>query len=357
MIQPPPNARPGVQAVQRTAALAAGLLCSLLVSTGCVADRSVAATRPAAPPSPESFAFALIGDMPYNESQVPVVEGLLAAIDADPQVQFALHVGDIKGGGERCDDALLEARHRQIAQLRKPWLYTPGDNEWTDCHRPSNGRYRPTERLDKLRRLFHAHPLRSGGAAPLPLESQATMPGHEGHVENAMFVHRRVLVATVHVPGSQNGLEPWSGLDGTDSPRQPRADRLADFKAREAAALAWLDHAFARAAEQRVAGVVLAFQANPAFEQAPGSRARLGFDAFIARLRQRTAEFARPVLVLHGDHHQHFVDRPFADDTSAPPAVRQLLRVQGWGHPWLDWVKLRADPAAPGVFSVESRSR
>ena len=28
-----------------------------------------------------------------------------------------------------------------------PVVYTPGDNEWTDCHRASAGGYLPTERL------------------------------------------------------------------------------------------------------------------------------------------------------------------------------------------------------------------
>ena len=35
-----------------------------------------------------------------------------------------------------------------------PLLYTPGDNEWTDCHRPAAGRYNPLERLDAVRATF-----------------------------------------------------------------------------------------------------------------------------------------------------------------------------------------------------------
>jgi hypothetical protein len=35
-----------------------------------------------------------------------------------------------------------------------PFIFVPGDNEWTDCERLSNGAYDPLERLGKLRRLF-----------------------------------------------------------------------------------------------------------------------------------------------------------------------------------------------------------
>ncbi|MEU6787396.1 hypothetical protein ABZ912_50105 [Nonomuraea angiospora] len=32
-----------------------------------------------------------------------------------------------------------------------PFVLTPGDNEWTDCHRTAAGGYAPTERLDAVR--------------------------------------------------------------------------------------------------------------------------------------------------------------------------------------------------------------
>lgn len=330
-------------------------LVALALAAACAGPSSA----PSRPLPATGFAFAAIGDMPYQRDQVPVVDALLADIDADPQVDFVLHVGDIKGGGERCDDALLASRHRQLQALRKPWIYTPGDNEWTDCHRESNGRYLPTERLAFLRRLFYAQPTRSGGEQPLTLRTQATMPGHETFVENRLFIHRRVLVATLHVVGSGNGLEPWHGIDAADSPRRPRADRLAEFQTREAAALAWLDAAFEQARSADAIGVVVAFQANPHFEQPAGSGSRAGFDRLLAQLQRHVSAFGRPVLVVHGDLHRLIVDRPWADDRAAAGdaahALRRLQRVQVHGSPWLHWVKLRVDPGSPELFSVEPR--
>ena len=66
-----------------------------------------------------------------------------------------------------------------------------------------------------------------------------------------MFKKQGVMFATVHVVGSNNGLEPWLGIDPTDSCITPRPDRTADFERRQGAALAWLDDVFAGAAGTR----------------------------------------------------------------------------------------------------------
>jgi hypothetical protein len=49
-----------------------------------------------------------------------------------------IHVGDIHSGKDFC----TEAYDNQIAslwqQFRKPVVYTPGDNEWSDCHKATS---------------------------------------------------------------------------------------------------------------------------------------------------------------------------------------------------------------------------
>ena len=65
-----------------------------------------------------------------------------------------MHAGDIKAGSERCDDVLITHRFALYQTFRRPFIFTPGDNEWTDCHRVNNGRYNPLERLDFLRSVF-----------------------------------------------------------------------------------------------------------------------------------------------------------------------------------------------------------
>ena len=80
-------------------------------------------------------------------------------------------------------------------------VYTPGDNEWTDCHRRSNGGYDPLERLGKIRQLFYS-PTKSRGMNPITLVSQAQMqPAYSAFVENQRWVYND---ARLQVPGASD---------------------------------------------------------------------------------------------------------------------------------------------------------
>ena len=50
-----------------------------------------------------------------------------------------LHVGDIHSGSQYC----TQSYDQQVADLwagfADPLVYTPGDNEWTDCHKVKEG--------------------------------------------------------------------------------------------------------------------------------------------------------------------------------------------------------------------------
>ncbi len=300
-----------------------------------------------------AFSLALIGDMPYAAAQLAPFDGLIADINADESVRFVLHAGDIKGGSERCDDSLIRARHAQLGMLRAPLVYTPGDNEWTDCHRVNNGSYFPLERLAFLRQLFFPNPARSGGARPIRLSPQSSQPGYEAYVENALFVKRGVVFATLHVVGSSNNLAPWNGFDPADSAANPRADRLAEFAAREAAALAWIDQAFDTAQAEDAVGVLLLMQANPGIDRLPGDPLRVGFEAVLAKLKARALAFGKPVVLAHGDNHELIIDQPLYRDAEPVPKVPLLTRVQGIGSPRIHWVKVSVDPRSRGVFRFE----
>lgn len=53
-----------------------------------------------------------------------------------------------------------------------PLVYTPGDNEWTDCHRVNNGAYDPLDRLAAVRKTFFPRPGFTLGP-PMRVDSQA----------------------------------------------------------------------------------------------------------------------------------------------------------------------------------------
>lgn len=300
-----------------------------------------------------AFSFALIGDAPYGAAESAFFERVIDEINADASIRLVLHAGDVKGGRERCDDELLRARYRQLQRLRAPLVFTPGDNDWTDCHRPAAGAYHPLERLAALRAIFFADPRRTSGGAPLAVQPQSEAPRFAPFVENVRFVHEGVVFATLHVVGSNNGLEPWRGIDPRDGLRAPRVDRLQEFERRQAANFAWLDGAFAQARSNGAPAVVLLMHANPRFDLPAGDPKRAGFDALLERLARRSAQFGRPVLLAHGDLHRFVVDRPL-DVEGADPRVPNLVRVQSFGSPWLRWVKVTVDPAAPVPFRFET---
>ena len=202
----------------RGAAVVIGLACALGASGAASGADSL---------RQDLLSFALIGDMPYSEREERRAREVIGAINASPAVAFVIHIGDIKGGAESCEDSLLLRRFRLFQELAKPFVITPGDNDWTDCHRVSNGRHLPTERLARYREIFHPDPSRSTGGRTMSLLPQSATPGFEPYVENALWQAAQVTFATVHMVGSNNGLAPWRELDPDDSAARPRADRLA----------------------------------------------------------------------------------------------------------------------------------
>ena len=86
--------------------------------------------------------LALIGDVPYGAVRETPFDRLVAEVNRDNSVDFVMHAGDIKAGSERCDDDLIRRRFTQYQSFQRPFVFTPGDIEWTDCHRVSNGGYK-----------------------------------------------------------------------------------------------------------------------------------------------------------------------------------------------------------------------
>jgi len=304
-----------------------------------------------------SASFALIGDVPYGTSVETKFDQVISSINAAPHVRFVVHTGDVKAGSERCDDALLQKRFNQFQSFRDGVVVTPGDNDWTDCHRTNNGNYLPTDRLARFREIFYPVAGMTSGQHSFPVRTQAAMAGFEDYVENMMWGFNGTMMATVHVVGSNNGLDPWIQIDPTDSYAAPRPDRLAEVQAREAAALAWVDEVFAQAAARKAAGVMIAMQANPRFDLPAADPERQGFNKVLDRITQQAIAFGKPVLLAHGDSHYFRVDKPLAGP--AQPSGSQMLenvtRVENFGAQNVHWVEVFVNPRDPNVFRVEPR--
>jgi hypothetical protein len=291
-----------------------------------------------------SFAFALIGDMPYGAVRETPFARLVAEVNRDNDIDFVMHAGDIKAGSERCDNELILHRFGLYQTFQRPFVYTPGDNEWTDCHRVNNGQYNPLERLAFLRTVFFPQIGQTTGGHVRDVRSQAEGGAYPEFVENVIFRKHHVTFATVHVVGSNNNLEPWAGIPPADSCASPRADRIAEFERRQAATLAWLDEVFAAAAGSK--GVFLLIQANP-YNTPSNPQCPPGFKAFLEHLETLAQNYAKPVVLAHGDDHFFFVDQPLPN--------LLFSRVQTYGEGLVHWVKVHVDPNSSGVFSIEQK--
>ena len=286
-----------------------------------------------------AFEFAAIGDVPYSEAdslRFPRLRDLINAED----LAFVLHVGDIKGGSTSCGDEALESRLQLFSTFRHPFVLTPGDNDWTDCHRPGSGFREPLERLAKLRALFFTPPGRVLGGGSLQVVSQAADPAWGEFPENVRWSRGGVVLATLHLVGSSNALAPFPG-------RTPDDD--AEVTRRTEAAIAWMGQAFEVAGESDAAGVVIAIHANPRFDRHQGADPPEPYTGFIDALSAETSAFARPVLLVHGDAHYFRIDKPLLGPVSGR-RLDNFTRLEVFGSPHLHWVRVRVDAADPQVF-------
>ena len=129
-------------------------------------------SAPASAQSSAPFEFVALGDMPYNiPADYEKFDRLIDRVNA-LKPAFTLHVGDVISGVTACSDENFSKVKSQFDRFEGPLVYTPGDNDWTDCHRMLMGRYDPLERLAAVRRLFFPEPGKSLGRVRLSLESQ-----------------------------------------------------------------------------------------------------------------------------------------------------------------------------------------
>ena len=218
--------------------------------------------------SQKKFDFAVIGDAPYGPATgtapdrvqvypAPAYERLISDINDSlkQSKSFVIHVGDIKEGNSRCDDNVYATNRDYFNTFDMAAIFMPGDNEWTDCHRTTNGGYNPLERLaffapDSLHRRFE------------PRTEETYAHAADGYPENARWQFAKVIFVTLNMSGSNNGFQNASSGGTVVNPYRTAMD--AEYTARNAANVAWLNAAFdAAAADPKVKGVFIAIQANP----------------------------------------------------------------------------------------------
>jgi hypothetical protein len=281
--------------------------------------------------NPNRFEIALIGDAPYSAIEERQYPNVIADINRS-KAAFVIHDGDIQSSATPCTDELVMERRSLYQTFRIPFVFVPGDNEWTDCHRTGSD---PLVRLARLRELMFATDF-SLGQRVLKLERQSQSPKYATYRENVRWGYGPVLFVGLHLVGSNNNLGRTAQMDQ-------------EFKARNQANLDWLRSSFALARQQNRSGIMLIMQANPGFEL-PREQ-RTGFNDFLDALQPEVSQFAKPVVLVHGDSHYFRIDKPLVD--ASKKRVMNFTRVETFGPPDMHWVRATVDPSDPNLFRFE----
>ena len=303
------------------------LLALSLALSGCHASPP----PPSPPLPPNCFSFAVFGDGPYHSWEEGRWKRVIKDVNAS-DVSFFIHVGDIFWFP--CSDAHYRERLADFNAILCPVIYTPGDNEWSDCGHAVSGSFEPEERLAFLRSTFFAAPGRSLGAHPIRVTSQAENPAYATYVENVRFVRGGYVFATVHMVYADRAAE---------------SDTVSVYRSR--AAIKWMDEAFALAARDSLHGVVIAMQADPGlnyYRRVPDSIVN-----FVNRLEYRTTHFKGTVLLVHGDSHIQRFDQPLKDKNNVP--YPNFWRLEAFGSPRIGWERVVVDSLSGKIVSVEPR--
>jgi hypothetical protein len=323
--------------------------------------------------------LAVYGDAPYGTSNADTAQfnatpGFIGSINADPNVSLVMHVGDIHSGKQYCTQPYDQSVFDLWTQFQDPVVYTPGDNEWTDCHKPGEGgnvfvngspvdyaNGDPIANLDLVRSIFFAKPGVTLGTNKKIVLSQhyaydRNYPSDAKYVENVMWAQSGVLFVTINLPGgSNNDQDVWYGAaTETAAQTQERTERTG-------ADLRWLDIAFAAAKYMHAAGVVIGAQADM-WDPEKGAAHQAGYEPFVKSIASHTTDFGKPVLMFNGDSHVYRSENPLAPtapcttETATCTSVAYMhpgydvlnfhrVVVHGSTFP-LEWLKLTVDPSA-----------
>ena len=380
---------------------------ALLVAAA-LAVPTTAATASGSSDDPSALTLAVYGDAPYGTTPTDTAEfdatpAFVQSVNSDPDVDLVAHMGDIHSGKQFCTQAYDQSIYDLWTQYAKPVVYTPGDNEWADCHKKAEGggtydsstgqityvtdangqpvdyaKGNPTANLDLVRSIFFPSPGRTLGQASMPVQSQAQLidPAHpedQQYVENVMWVRRGVVFVTMNIPGgSNNDADAWYGAPITDAQTQERAQRTA-------ADLRWLDRAFTTATGIGARAVVVVEQADMwDLDGKPASHVA-NYEPFVASLASHTTAFGGPVLLFDGDSHVYRSDNPLAQGSACTTeaascdndawavhpsyAVPNFHRITVHGSTFpLEWLKLTISsnghvPSGPNSFGPFSWQR
>lgn len=354
----------------------------LLLGAAALAASVVATTASAG--GPGKLTLAVYGDSPYLDpafasqpkAEFDATPAFIDTINADKSIQEVVHVGDIHSGSEPCTNAYDQSIFDKWQAFDRPLIYTPGDNEWSDCTKakeepgsdnddPVTHPDLPLENLALVRQIFFADPGRTLGRHPMHVITQAQAfdqqdPTDANYVENVMWRQGKTEFVTLNIPGgSNNDVDPWYASHKI--PASP--DQQTEMEQRTGADIRWLNAAFAQAEREHAQDVVILGQADM-WDTTDSPSHQTNYEPLVAAMAENASFFEKPVLYLNGDSHIYRSDDPLeqgstcfteggacsADAWKQHPFydVRNFHRIVVHGSTFpLEWLKLTIDGPEP----------
>lgn len=310
------------------------------------------------------FSIALTGDMPYDAKGVNQTPAVINSINAT-KIDFTLFDGDtMSGKGDKCTDEIY-ARIKTdfFDKFLSPIFYSVGDNEWVDCDRAVKGGYDPNNRLGLVRSTYFQKADKSyislGGST-----TKITVIHDVNYPELQMFTYKGITVIIPHVPGSANNSAVATPTFKTYNDKATDGDD-AEYKARDAANVAWINKGFESAVANGSVGVIVVVQANMDWEgyardaAAPNNENTAAFANVKQALLTNAIKFKKPVLLQNGDEHWYQVDMPMNEtagklvEKDKGSLVENFTRVQTFGSGFNHWVELIIDPRAENLWTFK----
>ena len=244
--------------------------------------------------------FTAIGDVPYNAIQKENFIALIAKHNTTAKSDFVIHVGDIKPGGDPCNESVYAEVSGLLKRFTTPTFIVLGDNEFNDCTNPINALGLWNTYFLKLNTNWSFKPVVN------------YQPNRQ---ENFSFIKDKVLFIGLNLVGSSiHDLEEWNS-------------RLTDNSN-------YVQELFT-SNKDKVSAVVVFGHAN---------MVNLGpekFATFTTAFRAAAATLQKPVLYLQGDGHFWMQDAPWPE--------KNIMRVQIEGGATA--VEVTIDPNKPMPFS------
>jgi len=330
------------------------LFCALFI-TGC------AMIQPRGETQTGRFEFGVIGDLPYNAEDERKFPNLIEDINK-ANLAFVIHDGDFQAdfrgyrdGSRPCTDETFYDRKNLAQSFKHPFILTPGDNDWTDCHYVKPESFDPLERLTKLREIFFSGDQGLGHLA-MTLTRQSEDPKYSKFRENVRWTYGDVLFVTLHMVGSENNLGRTREMD-------------AEYAERNAVNLVWMREAFELAKRNGNKAIMIITQANPGFQNTwpearfrrymlgspvkpPEKKTKTGYDDFLVALEAETLAFTRPVVLVHGDSHIFRIDQPLVSSKTRR-VIENFTRIETFGTPDVHWIRVIVDPNDPNIFTFK----